>query len=76
MIERYTLKNMGKIWSDEYRFRKQLEVELAACRAWCTRGLIPKEDLETILKKADFANRAKPIGGVFESDQAIVDKLF
>jgi len=45
---------MGKIWSDEYRFRKQLDVELAVCRAWATRGLIPKDDLDVILKKADF----------------------
>jgi hypothetical protein len=29
MIERYTREQMGKIWSDEYRFRKQLDVELA-----------------------------------------------
>jgi len=54
MIERYTLERMGKIWSDEFRFRKQLDVELAACRAWGKRGLIPKEDLDTILEKADF----------------------
>ncbi len=45
---------MGKIWSDEYRFRKQLDVEIAVCRAWGSRGVIPKEDLDTILDKADF----------------------
>jgi len=54
MIERYTREEMGKIWSDEYRFRKQLEVELAVCRAWGSRGVIPKADLDTILEKADF----------------------
>jgi len=54
MIERYTSEQMGRIWSDEYRFRKQLEVELAVCRAWGSRGLIPKDDLDTILEKADF----------------------
>ncbi len=54
MIERYTRERMGKIWSDQYRFRKQLDVELAVCRAWATRGLIPKDDLDVILKKADF----------------------
>ncbi|MCK4720789.1 adenylosuccinate lyase, partial [bacterium] len=54
MIERYTRERMGKIWSDEYRFRKQLDVELAVCRAWGSRGVIPKEDLDTILEKADF----------------------
>jgi len=54
MIERYTREAMGKIWGDEYRFRKQLDVELAVCRAWGNRGLIPPDDLKTILDKADF----------------------
>jgi adenylosuccinate lyase len=54
MIERYTTKRMGKIWSDEYRFRKQMEVEIAACRAWHKQGVIPDEDIKTILEKADF----------------------
>jgi len=45
---------MAKIWSDEYKFRKQLDVELAVCRAWGTHGLIPADDLKTILDKADF----------------------
>lgn len=54
MIERYTRERMGRIWSDEYRFRKQLEVELAVCRAWASRGLTPKNDLDAILEKADF----------------------
>lgn len=54
MIERYTREEMGMIWSDEYRFRKQLDVEIAVCRAWGTQGLIPKEDLDTIVEKADF----------------------
>lgn len=54
MIERYTRERMGKIWSDEFRFRKQLDVELAVCRAWGSRGAIPKSDLDIILEKADF----------------------
>ncbi|HDS30995.1 MAG TPA: adenylosuccinate lyase, partial [Firmicutes bacterium] len=54
MIERYTREQMGRIWSDEYRFRKQLEVEIAVCRAWGSRGLIPPDDLQIILDKADF----------------------
>jgi adenylosuccinate lyase len=54
MIERYTRDIMGRIWSDDYRFRKQLDVELAVCRAWASRGLIPPDDLKTILDKADF----------------------
>ena len=33
MIERYTRKQMGRIWEPEMRFRKWLEVEIAACEA-------------------------------------------
>src|SRR5438477_519479 len=31
MIPRYTLPEMGAIWSEENRFRKWLDVELAVC---------------------------------------------
>ncbi|MBW7957135.1 MAG: adenylosuccinate lyase [Deltaproteobacteria bacterium] len=54
MIERYTRKEMGRIWEPENRFRKWLEVEIAACEAWERLGKIPKKSLEVIKKKADF----------------------
>ncbi|RMH62132.1 MAG: adenylosuccinate lyase [Calditrichaeota bacterium] len=54
MIERYALPEMARIWSDENRFRKWLDIELAACRANHKLGIIPKEDLDTIIEKADF----------------------
>ena len=34
MIERYTRKEMGRLWEPENRFRKWLDVEIAACEAW------------------------------------------
>ena len=52
MIPRYTRKEMGDIWSDENKFKKYLEVELAVCEAWNKAGVIPDRDLETIKKKA------------------------
>ncbi|NLO89832.1 MAG: adenylosuccinate lyase [Clostridia bacterium] len=54
MIERYSLPEMSVIWSDEYRFRKWLEVEIAACEALAELGKIPPKDLGEIKKKADF----------------------
>ncbi|MZP30495.1 adenylosuccinate lyase [Heliobacterium undosum] len=54
MIERYTLKEMGAIWADENRFRKWLDVEVAACEALAVLGKIPQEAFEAIRDKADF----------------------
>ncbi|MBU1449351.1 MAG: adenylosuccinate lyase [Proteobacteria bacterium] len=54
MIARYTLPEMGRIWSDENRYAKWLDVELAACRAWNKLGRIPGEDLAEIEAKAAF----------------------
>ncbi|MGE4357934.1 MAG: adenylosuccinate lyase [Candidatus Omnitrophota bacterium] len=54
MIERYTLPKMRKLWSEENRFQKMLEIELAVCRLWTKKGKIPKKDMEMIEKKAKF----------------------
>ncbi|MBI3753132.1 MAG: adenylosuccinate lyase [Deltaproteobacteria bacterium] len=54
MIERYSRKEMSKIWEPENKFKKWLEVEIAACEAWARLGEIPKKLLETIKAKADF----------------------
>jgi adenylosuccinate lyase len=54
MIERYTLPKMREIWSEENKFRKWLEVEIAACEAWSSLGKIPREALAKIKRKAAF----------------------
>lgn len=54
MIPRYTLKEMGDIWTEEAKYRSWLDVELAVCYAWMRKGKIPKKDYNIILKKADF----------------------
>lgn len=48
MIERYTRKEMGEIWSDLNKFRLWLNVELSVCRAWQRLGKIPEEALRII----------------------------
>ncbi|MBO8137165.1 MAG: adenylosuccinate lyase [Desulfotomaculum sp.] len=54
MIERYTLPEMKRIWSEENKFRKWLEVEIYACEALAELGKIPAEAVEVIKEKADF----------------------
>ncbi len=51
MIERYTRREMGQIWSDLNKFRLWLKVELAVCRAWHRLGKIPEEAIREIEKR-------------------------
>ncbi|RLA97714.1 MAG: adenylosuccinate lyase [Deltaproteobacteria bacterium] len=52
MIRRYTRERMGRIWSDENKYQKWLQVELLVCEAWASLGRIPQEALEQIKAKA------------------------
>jgi adenylosuccinate lyase len=54
LIERYTLPEMGRIWSDEARFQSWLDVEIAATAANVELGRVPAEALETIRARARF----------------------
>jgi adenylosuccinate lyase len=52
MIRRYTLPEMGAIWSDAARFEAMLRVELAVARAEASRGLIPPDVPATLESRA------------------------
>ena len=52
MIRRYTLPEMGAIWSEAARFEAMLRVELAVARAQAARGLIPAEALAALESRA------------------------
>ena len=54
MIERYTLPEIGAVWTEEAKYRAWLEVELAVCRARARLGEIPTEEVEELAEKADF----------------------
>ena len=54
MIPRYTLKEMGQLWSEEAKYQSWLDVEISVCEAWAKYGKIPKKDLNIIKKKAKF----------------------
>jgi adenylosuccinate lyase len=52
MIRRYTLAEMGAIWSETARFEHMLQVELAVARAQAARGQVPAAALEAIEARA------------------------
>jgi adenylosuccinate lyase len=54
MVERYAREEMAKKWDIQAKYQAWLDVELAAVKAWNRLGLIPKEDMEKILKNAKF----------------------
>jgi adenylosuccinate lyase len=54
MIPRYTHPDMGRIWSDEHRYRTWLRVEIAAAEAMAARGIIPADAATAIRERGDF----------------------
>jgi adenylosuccinate lyase len=69
MIPRYSRPEMSRIWSDERRFHRWLEVELAVCDALADRGIIPKEAAATIRTKARVdAGRIREIESTVQHD--------
>jgi len=62
MIERYTLPEMGKIWSEQFKLETWLKVEILACEARTKMGFIPQNEFEEIKAKANFdINRVQEI---------------
>jgi adenylosuccinate lyase len=55
MIERYTLPEMGALWSEQNKFQKWLDVELAVCEVHVEMGTIPQDALEQIKSRAKFS---------------------
>jgi adenylosuccinate lyase len=55
MIERYTLPEMGALWTEQSKFQQWLEVEIAVCEVHAEMGTIPREALEQIKTRARFS---------------------
>ena len=45
MIDRYSRPAMKRVWSDENKYQKWLDVELAVAEAWTEEGVIPPDDM-------------------------------
>jgi adenylosuccinate lyase len=54
LIERYTLPEMGELWTDQYRYQTWLLVEIAVCEAQAQLGRIPQEAVDSIKANAKF----------------------
>ncbi len=54
MINRYTLPEMGALWSEQNKFQKWLDVEIAVCEVHAGMGTIPRTAVEEIKSRAAF----------------------
>lgn len=54
MITRYTLPELGRIWSAENRYRQWLRVEIAASETLAELGRVPLEAAQALRRCADF----------------------
>lgn len=69
MISRYTHPDMARVWTDENRFQKWLDVEIAVCEVLAETGEIPAEAAARIRKKASFSvDRIREIEAVTHHD--------
>ena len=57
MINRYSTVEMQNLWSDDNKYQKWLDVELAVCEAWSHYGYIPKASFVRIKKRAKFDSK-------------------
>lgn len=53
MIEKYSRPEMGRIWSEENKYRSWLRVEIAVAEAWAEHDRIPRDALPAI-RSASF----------------------
>ncbi len=54
MIPRYTRPEMGRLWSDENKFRCWLQVEAAASLTLAEAGIVPHDAAQAIAERGDF----------------------
>src|SRR6202140_5149871 len=52
LISRYTREEMGRVWSEEGKFRRWLDVELAATETLAASGVVPAAAAARIRQKA------------------------
>jgi adenylosuccinate lyase len=52
LIARYTRPAMGAVWSDERRFTRWLDVEIAAMAGWAELGVVPPAAVAAVRERA------------------------
>lgn len=61
MIERYTLPEMGAIWSEQHKVDLWVRVEVAVAEAWAARGVVPEDAMPAIRQASCDLARMKEI---------------
>lgn len=61
MIERYSRPEMKRVWSDENKYDKWLQIEIAVAEAWADLGVVPKEALPKIRRASCNLTRMNEI---------------
>ncbi|MCA9831882.1 MAG: adenylosuccinate lyase [Dehalococcoidia bacterium] len=54
MIPRYSRPQMAALWTDQAKFERWLDVEIAAVEAWADLGQVPREAAQIIRRDASF----------------------
>ena len=54
MIPRYSRPAMAALWTDQAKYERWLQVEVAAVRAWAAEGVVPQADADAIAARASF----------------------
>ncbi len=68
MIKRYTLPEMGGVWTDEAKADAWRAVEIAACEGWGKLGVIPEADVAKIRRGSYSLQRMQEIERVSDHD--------
>src|SRR6186997_987463 len=55
MIPRYTRPAMGRIWEDQNKYQRWLDVELAVTETLAANGIVPRDAAAEIKAKANFS---------------------
>src|SRR5437870_8584512 len=55
MVPRYTRPQMGRIWEDQNKYQRWLDVELAVVETLAEESIIPKQDAAEIKVRASFS---------------------
>jgi len=76
MIERYSRPEMKRVWSDESKYNKWLEVEIAVCDAWAELGVIPRKAIPKIkLAKCNLKRMAEILKETHHDVTAFLDSV-
>ena len=54
MIPRYQRAEMAALWTDDAKWRRWLDVEIAVVNAWADEGVVPREDAELVAANAGY----------------------